>query len=271
MASPIWFVALLKRAFRGIFTLARLTRVPGVGHLVERALFAGDDLVILPRDRVIALNRPIPDIEHQVLPSQVVEHLVRQTRHLWLMDRCICRDAARCKHYPVTLGCLFLGQAALGINPGLGRPVGQDEALEHLRRCRDAGLVHLVGRNKLDSVWLNVGPGHRLLTICSCCPCCCLWRILPHVRGPIADKVTRMPGVTVRVEEACQGCGSCLEGICFVDAIQLRGQRAQITDRCRGCGRCVSHCPNEAIQIHIDSPDYVDRSIERLGRSVDLS
>jgi hypothetical protein len=90
------------------------------------------------------------------------------------MNTCLCRDAKQCKDYPIDLGCLFLGEAALGINPRLGRGVTKREALEHIRRCREAGLVHLIGRNKLDTVWLGVGPGDKLLTICHCCPCCCL-------------------------------------------------------------------------------------------------
>lgn len=270
MASPMWFVALLKRTFRGIFTLARLTRVPGVGRLVDRALFFGDDLLILPRDRVIALDRVIPEVEHQVLPSQVVEHFVRQTPHRWLMNSCICRDAAGCRDYPAELGCLFLGRAALEINPRLGRPVGQAEALDHLRRCREAGLVHLVGRNKLDTVWLNVGPGHRLLTVCSCCPCCCLWRILPHISPRVGEKVHRMPGIEVTVTQDCIGCGTCTENVCFADAIAIEDGRAVIGERCRGCGRCVEVCPNGAIELRVIDPAFADRTLQRLLAAVNL-
>jgi len=54
-----------------------------------------------------------------------------------------------------------MGAAAMGIHPRFGRPVDRDEALDHVRRCREAGLVHLVGRNRLDTVWLGVGPPQR--------------------------------------------------------------------------------------------------------------
>jgi hypothetical protein len=77
------------------------------------------------------------------------------------MNSCICREAERCEDYPIDLGCLFLGEAALGINPQLGRRVTKEKALQHVRRCREAGLVHLIGRNKLDTMWLGVGPGDR--------------------------------------------------------------------------------------------------------------
>jgi ferredoxin len=47
-------------------------------------------------------------------------------------------------------------------------------------------LVHMVGRNKLDSVWLGA-------------------------------KVTRMPGVIVAASDRCVDCGTCTEDVCFVD------------------------------------------------------
>jgi ferredoxin len=162
----------------------------------------------------------------------------------------------------------------LGINPALGRRVTKEEALEHARRCREAGLVHLVGRNKLDKVWLGVSPGEKLLTICNCCPCCCLWKILPVVSQSIAEKVTKMPGVSVTVSELCQGCGTCTDQVCFVEAIRLvegrSGFQAEIGADCRGCGRCVEVCPNGAIDITIDGGGYLQETIERIAPLVDL-
>ncbi|MCP4541641.1 MAG: hypothetical protein GY832_31295 [Chloroflexi bacterium] len=147
----------------------------------------------------------------------------------------------------------------------------KQEALEHVRRCREAGLVHMIGRNKLDLIWLGVGPAHKLLTVCNCCPCCCLWKIIPHVNPLIGNKVTRMPGVTVTVTDRCVGCGVCTRDICFVDAIRLKGGRAEISDACRGCGRCVEICPEQAIELLIDDDRFIARSIERLSSLVDVS
>ena len=271
MARPLWVVGLLKFGFPGRFLIARLTRVPVIGRMIDNWLFQGDDIMYLPRDRVIQVNRSIDMTEEMVLPSQVVEYFIDRANYCWIMNVCICRDAAKCKDYPIDLGCLFLGEAALGINPQLGRRVTKEEALEHVRRCRQAGLVHLVGRNKLDTVWLGIGPGNKLLTVCNCCPCCCLWRALPHVAPEIGAKFTRMPGVTVRVTDQCTGCGVCTEDVCFVDAIRLVNDRAVISEACRGCSRCVDVCPQEAIEISIDDERFVQNSIDRLSPLVDVS
>jgi ferredoxin len=187
------------------------------------------------------------------------------------MDRCICRDSEQCQDYPIDLGCLFLGEAVLDINPKLGRLVSKEEALAHVQRCREAGLVHLIGRNKLDVVWLGAHPGHKLLTICNCCPCCCLWRVLPHVTDGFGGKVHRMPGVTVRVTERCVGCGACTQDVCFVDAIHLENGRAVHSDACRGCGRCVQACPEGAIEVVVEDSQFINETIERISSLVDVA
>lgn len=270
MARPLWFVKLVKQSFPGRFLLARLTHWPLIGRLVDHLLFDGDDLIYLPRNSVIPVNQPIPRPEETVLPAKVVEHFIEQASFHWVMNTCICREASHCQDYPIDVGCLFLGEAAAGINPQLGRRVTKEEALAHIRRASAAGLVHLIGRNKLDTVWLGVGPGSKLLTICHCCPCCCLWRVLPQITPEIGNKVTRLPGVTVTVTEACIGCGTCTQGICFVDAIHLDGDRAVISDACRGCGRCVEVCPQEAITLTIDDTRFIEKAIQRVSTRVDV-
>jgi ferredoxin len=263
-------VALLRGVFPSRFLAARLTRLPLVGSVVERLLLHGDQLVYLPDDRVVPVDEEVELAGSLVLPSQVVEHFIEQADTHWIMNTCICRESAGCKDYPIDVGCLFLGEAAAGLNPKLGRPVSKDEARAHVRRARDAGLVHLVGRNKIDTVWLGVGPGQQLLTICHCCPCCCLWGILPYMAPHLSAHVAAMPGVEVRVTETCTGCGQCVEGVCFVDAIHLVEGRAEIGDGCRGCGRCVEACPQQAIELVIHDEQYVARTITGLAAAVDV-
>ncbi len=275
MARPLWFVRILKRLFPSTRTIAKATRIPLVGRIVDKLLFDGDCIIYLPRDTVvqktIQVGKEITPSDSMVLPSQVIHHFIDRAEYHWIMNFCICRDSMHCKDYPIHYGCLFLGQAAMGINPQLGRRVSREEAHQYIRACDEAGLVHLIGRNKLDAVWLNVSPGNRLLTVCNCCPCCCLWRMLQDLSPKIGSKVMKMPGVNVRVTDRCVGCRTCVNSrVCFVDAIHIVDKRAVISDQCRGCGRCVDICPQHAIELTIDDPRAVDLSIERVSTVVDV-
>lgn len=264
---------LLKRIFPARFTVARATKLPVFGHIVDRWLFHEDDVIFLPRDeaiRTVRVGQAIDSASEVVLPSRVVEHFVEQAEVHWIMDFCLCRSAEGCETYPVDLGCLFLGEAALKINPELGRRVTKAEAMEHVKKAREAGLIHMVGRNKLDTAWLGVGPGRQLLTVCNCCPCCCLWRVLPYMSERISAKIHRMPGVSVSVSDNCTGCGMCTEELCFVDAISLQDGRAVIDESCRGCGRCVSTCPQGAITLSVEDSQFAQRAIDHVGTLVDL-
>ena len=80
-----------------------------------------------------------------------------------------------------------------------------------------------------------------------------------------------MPGVNVKVTNKCIGCGKCTKGVCFVDAIHLIGKKAVINSDCRGCGRCVEVCPQNAIELSINDPNFVQKSIDRIEKLVDLT
>lgn len=271
---------LLKATFDRRFTMAKLTRVPGLGWGMEKALFDRDDMFYLPRDGTVQAGR-VRSIELGVevrpesvmLPSQVIDHFLRRSRHIVIMNACMCRDANECEDYPHELGCIFLGRGAARIPPELGRPATADEAVEHMRKAREKGLVHLIGRNKIDSVWLNTGPKEELLSICNCCPCCCLWKMLPQLSEGIASGVTRMPGVEVQVTDRCIGCGRCVEERwCFLGAISLRDGRAMIDEHlCKGCGRCAEHCPSRAVEVSITDPAFMEKAIGRIEPLVDVT
>ncbi|MDA3897136.1 MAG: 4Fe-4S dicluster domain-containing protein [Desulfobacteraceae bacterium] len=272
MGNPYWIKYLINKTFSQRFFWARLTNYPIIGKMIDSALFKGDDIFYLPKDKTIPVNEAVEQPEGVMAPSKIVEHFIRQANYHWIMDFCICRDSTHCKDYPVELGCIFLGEAIKDINPKFGRQVTTEEALEHAQKCRDAGLVHLIGKNKLDTVWLNAGPGDKLMTICNCCPCCCLWKILPEIKPEIAQKIHRLPGLSVKVTDDCIGCGKCTKDVCFVDAIRLEEDRAVIDQvACRGCGRCVEVCPNHAIVIHVEDEAYISRMIKRLETKVDVT
>lgn len=269
MSRPVWLVDIIKKGFPTRFLLARLTRVPVLKRVMDYLFFENDDMIYLPKDTVVQVNQSVTTPGDMVLPSQVVDYFIEKANYHWVMNFCICRDSSACADYPLELGCLFLGEAAMKINPELGRKVTKEEALQHVKQCREAGLIHLIGRNKLDAVWLNVGPGNKLLTVCNCCPCCCLWRMLPDLAPDIGRKVTKMPGVTIAVTDRCVGCRTCSD-VCFVNAVNVVNNRAVINDECRGCGRCVDVCPQKALHISIDD-QYVEKSIDRIAELVDIS
>jgi ferredoxin len=270
MSRPVWFVNFLKRVYPSRRPIARLTRLPIIGDLVDHLVFRGDEMYVLPKDQTIQINAPIDSPESTIIPSQLVEHFINQADHHWIMDFCICREGDGCQDFPQDLGCLFLGKPVLQINEKIGRMVSKEEALDHAQRCREAGLVHHIGRNRLDTIWLGVAPSEELMTICNCCPCCCLWGLVTDLTPKISQKITRMPGVELRINQDCTGCELCAEGICFADAIQISNGRAEISLECRGCGRCVEICPEDAIMLTIEGEKDLQKIYQRLDELVDL-
>ncbi|MFX0149226.1 MAG: DUF362 domain-containing protein [Candidatus Hodarchaeota archaeon] len=269
------FIWLLKKGFPLRTVFSRFTKVPILGKIMDYLLFHNDEIIYLPKDNVasfkINIDQPIKQHGDMVVPSRVLEHFIEEANYHWIMNWCICRSSSSCEHYPIDLGCLFLGEAAMKIDPKLGRKVTKKESFEHAKKCREAGLVHLIGRNKLDTFWLKVGPGDKLLTICNCCDCCCLWRILPFVSNKIASKVTKMPGVNVTVsKEKCIGCGTCIKA-CFVKAIEIIDNKSIISDECRGCGRCVEVCPQNAVDLTIEDIECLNKTIERVESLVEVT
>ena len=275
-------VKVIKLTFNSRFTLAKACKkVSPLAKVVDRIFFEGDDIQVLPRDEAIKLNKGLieeikinEDIgvpEDTLLPSQVLKQMINKSRYHFIMDSCICRVSNDCKEYPQDLGCLFLGKGSKRISTKLGRTVSVEEAIEHVDKCQEAGLVHIIGRNKIDSIWLNTGSKEELLSICSCCPCCCLWKMTPDLPENIGKNFSKMIGVEIKLNESlCVGCGNCTEDICFVDAICVENGKASIdVVKCRGCGRCAEICQNRAINVQMDA-DAVERSIKRVKPLVDI-
>ena len=80
-----------------------------------------------------------------------------------------------------------------------------------------------------------------------------------------------MSGIKVYVTEDCIGCGTCTQGICFVDAITLVNNQAQISEECRACGRCVDICPQHAIKIKIKDKEFIKESIKQIDKIIDVT
>ena len=272
---PKLSVAFLPRVFNTRYRLARMTRKhKRFGNFIRKRLFDGDDMVVLPKDSVVKdvnLSIDIDDAgDRTILPSDIVKAVIDQADDIFIMNFCLCRKSNNCKDYPLDHGCVFLGKGTKKIPEKYGRFATREEAKAYIDECSDLGFVHIIGRNKLDSVWLHTGDKKDLMSICNCCPCCCLWNMVRDISDDISGTYKKMDGVDVSVDtDECIGCGSCAE-ICFTKAITIIDGKCSIDQRCRGCGRCVERCPKDAIRISFDG-SKVDSEIERIEQLVNLT
>lgn len=220
---------------------------------------------------IIPVHETIANPESVILPYPLLSRLVKGTSARFLMDECMCRRGENCQRYPQDFGCLFLGDGASKISPGMGRLVGEGEAMAHVRRGMELGLVPLVVHTTFDALTLGI-PYRRMLGICFCCECCCT--VQQGLRlGPPSfwDIVVRLPGLTVEVDGTCIGCGACAEA-CYVQAVSMSEGRASIDgDACKGCGRCVTVCPTGAITLRLDeNVDMMGQLVSRIARRTDI-
>ena len=183
-----------------------------------------------------------------VIPTEMVEELIRKTPFRFILEKCLCRSLESCRSYPRELGCLFLGEGAREIAPGLGREADAEEALTHHRRAIALGLIPMVGKLRWDALWLGVEKADRLVTICHCCDCCCYFKVYRILPPGAAKGLRKLDGVDIQVGDDCDGCGVCLER-CFIKAMTLKDGKAVPGETCRGCGRCAAICPRQAVKV----------------------
>jgi ferredoxin len=243
MGRPFWQIRILTLFWPLRNLLARMVGWPVTGRWL-RSVFRDDRASYIPVQTEI--QRP----ESTPLPSVFVEQLIEKSSFRFILHRCLCRTLEACRHFPPEIGCLFLGEGAKEIDPGLGRAATVEEALTHHRRARSLGLIPMVGKVGWDSIWLGVGRRKSLLTICHCCDCCCYFRLYRFLPAEVAGTLKKLEGLEIHIEESCDGCGICAER-CFMQAITLQDGKAVIGDRCRGCGRCALVCPRQAIRLSL--------------------
>lgn len=237
---------------------------------MEKLIPKDDALICLPKNEVL-IDKKIAKPGDTVLPTQVIDHFIEKSSFRAIMNYCFCRDANNCKDYPIEYGCLFMGEAARGLHPDHHRSVTKEEAREHIRKCREAGLVHLAGRANLDTIQFVIGPHDKLFTVCNCCPCCCIALATQYMPLELTDWFYKMPGVDVTVNaEECVGCEKC-QPHCIFGGLEMSDEgKAVITDGCRACGRCVEACPTGAIKISFDET-AVQQTIDFLSPKVDVT
>jgi ferredoxin len=214
--------------------------------------------------RWLPINEDIEMPQNSPMPLELLDRLIEEASHRVIMDYCGCRKGWRCEHYPVEIGCLLMGDSSLEAQRIPFREVGVEEAKQHARRAVDAGLVPVVGKARVDNWIFKIKDRHRLLTVCFCCECCCVTRFSSYIPVKYLEPtMVPLEGVSIKVTGDCRGCGKCVDH-CYIGAIQMVDKKALISDYCRACGRCATVCPNDAIEVKLTDPEFLDKTYERI-------
>jgi Na+-translocating ferredoxin:NAD+ oxidoreductase subunit B len=192
-----------------------------------------------PPLRTIPVNR---SIEHlwPVASYEDVRQIINDKETI-SVARCVCRvqqgllDKGCGK--PLETCFQFGSHAHYYVDKGMGRFVTQEEALDIIDRCEEAGLVS------------QPFAGQDAGALCNCCGDCCeiLRSIKLHPKP--ADKVLCNYYAAVD-PDACSACETCVVR-CQTEAIKLGAYDvAEVDlDRCIGCGLCVTTCPTGAASL----------------------
>ena len=261
---------ILKYIFNWRFWIAEITKKSTVyKKIIDAFLFKDDEIIVIPN--TININKKIESEGSEFLPTDIIKEVIKRCDDIVIMNSCLCRSSNNCQDYPQDIGCIFLGPTATKIPKHIGKKATVEEALAQVDRADAAGLSHIIGRNKIDTVWMNVHPGKGLLTICHCCPCCCLWKVYPNLDTDISGKLERLEGISVEVhEENCKKCKKCLDETCMFDAISYDNGKITIdNDICRGCGLCVNACKFDAITINYTN-DTIDNIVNRMDDLIEI-
>jgi UDP-glucose 4-epimerase len=219
----------------------------------------------------IPINKELEEDASTVVPKQVVSEIIKKSCHRVIMKVCLCRVACGCEDHHMEWGCLFLGEATKDTDPSMARHASVEEALEHMDRCIESGLIPQIGRVDVDPLMLGVGNWDHFLTLCFCCPCCCVamrdWQRWSPV---VKDRMHGLEGLRIEVTDECNGCGKCVKK-CFTEAIVVEDKLARITDDCKGCGICAEVCPKDAIEISVSDGDkLLHEAFKRIESYVDI-
>ena len=130
MKTPLWIIALIRKAFPARFFLLRMTkRFPLFRKFIDYFFFRDDHITYLPNPRTIKLHANLERPDQIVMPTSAIEYFLEKAGSLFIMNTCICREAECCEDHPIDLGCLFMGEAVKEINPKLGRIVSKEETV----------------------------------------------------------------------------------------------------------------------------------------------
>lgn len=211
--------------------------------------------------------------EGSPLPVAVIEELIRRSPHRIISKTCTCRDAKNCTEHDKNIGCIHIGAATAEESSDLCYHATVEEAISHLHKAVDDGLMPFIGHVFYDHIYWDVDFTSPFLTVCLCCECCCTnfnnYR-QGMIRGEAQDRFKKLDGLTVKVDaNKCIGCGTCVEK-CFNHALKIvDGVPVWNEAACKGCSCCALNCPQKAITVEIaDVKAAVDDLLKRLDPQV---
>jgi len=237
-----------------------VNRIPFIDRVVPWFKADKSDMRWLPINEDIELPGSAP------MPLELLDRLIEEASHRAIYDFCGCRQGFDCRHYPVEIGCLLMGDSALEGNRRRypWREVGVEEAKRHVRRAVEAGLVPIVGKARADNFIFNIPDRGRLLTVCLCCECCCITRFSSLAPlGMVEPLQPPLDSVEIEFTDRCTGCGKCAKH-CYIRAIEMVDGRAVKNGYCRACGRCAALCPEKAIEMRVTDPEYLEKTLARM-------
>jgi len=197
--------------------------------------------ITFPTTRVISVDRKIQSGNTIHTYDQVASY-IEQYDPLAVCT-CYCRHQAKLIDENDDCGnpnevCMQFGMLAkFVIDRGIGRKISKEEAIDILKECEEAGLVHsTVNQQQID--WL-----------CNCCNdhCVILNKALDQPKPGIALNSGFQPAMN---PDLCTACEICIQRCPPNARIMGEDDMPEVDlDRCIGCGVCASGCPEGAIEL----------------------
>lgn len=222
-----------------------------------KALSKQRELGIQSRSRTLLIQEAVPS-EGRVLDRNSLRQIIKDAKLITTVP-CPCRlqaEIAGKRPSDCPAGdksfCMQTGKMAQAlVNRGIATVLSTEEALERIDEASAAGLVH----NVTDFVDDYKTASEVGMSICNCCPCCCIllysvYKGFPEILGKSGYQPVLNP-------DDCIGCGEC-EDRCPFNAISTDDIAHIDLEKCRGCGNCVTVCPEKAISME-KTADRTDR------------